>query len=295
MRREESVRRIAQAIATFCIGLWALWPAHGWAAEAPFRVEPANEVERIVRPVRQATITTKDSIATLSFSSSGELTRKVTRTRTDTVDDAAETMLYRYDTQGRKMGEYLADSDGEVVPIRLYAYDSEGLLSAEAAYHMCRTFSTVHVYTYNGSGHVIEDVQFESRRLTRREFQYDEKGQLQDISTHRNGQLLSIARYAYDDTGRVARIVSEQPDGAVVSRLYRYDERENVIVLVETHPRDPAQDKTEVTAYEYDVHGNWTRRTIVRAVNPLDEEGHLLEDPVQVIEREIVYGDRSEQ
>jgi hypothetical protein len=258
-------------------------------------VEPANEVERVVGPVRQATVTTKDSIATLSFSSSGELTRKVTGTRTNAVDDAPETMLYRYDTQGRKIGEYVVDSDGEVVPLRLYAYDSKNQLSAEAAYHMCRTFSTVHVYTYDGSGQLTEDVQFESRRLTRREFQYDEKGRLQHSAMHRNGRLMSVTRYTYDDTGRVARVVSEQPDGPVVSRLYRYDERGNVIVLVETHPDDLTQNKTEVTTYEYDLHGNWTRRTVIRAVNPLDEDGHPFEEPVQVTEREIVYADRREE
>lgn len=295
MRRDESVRRMAQAIAAFSIGLWSLWPAQGWAIEAPFRVEHANEVERVVGPVRQATVTTKDSIATLSFSSTGELSQKVTRTRAAPMDDAPETMLYRYDTQGRKIGEYVVDSDGEVVPLRLYAYNSNNRLSAEAVYHMCRTFSVVHVYAYDGSGQVTEDIQFESRRVTRREFQYDEIGRLRQSTLHRNGRLISVTRYTYDDTGRVATVVSEEQAGAGVSRLYRYDERGNVIVLVETHPDHPTQDKTEVTAYEYDVHGNWTKRTIIRAVNPLDEEGHPFEEPVQVIEREIVYADRSGQ
>ena len=293
MRREESVRRVAQTIAAFSIGLWSLWPVRGWVAEAPFRAESAKEVERVVGPVRQATVTTKDSIATLSFSAIGELTQKVTRIRTDPT--AVETMLYRYDAQGRKIGEYVADSDGEVVPLRLYAYDSEHQLSAEASYHMCRTFSSLHVYAHNGSGQVTEDLQFESRRLTIREFQYDATGRLQHGTMHRNGRLMSVTRYIYDDTGRVATVASQQPDGTVVSRLYRYDEHGNVIVFVETHSGSPAQDKTEITAYQYDVHGNWTRRTIIRAVNPLDEEGHPVEEPVQVTEREIAYADKSGQ
>jgi hypothetical protein len=284
---------MAWMIAAFGIG--SLWPAHGWTSDASFRVGPANEVERVVGPVRQATVTTKDSIATLSFSPAGDLTRKVTRTRANPTDGATETMLYQYDPQGGKIGEYVADSDGEVVPLRLYTYDSEHRLSAEAAYHMCRTFSALHVYTYDGNGRGTEDLQFESRRLTRREFQYDGKGQVEHITVHRNGRLMSVTRYTYDDTGRLVTVASEQPDGADVSRLYRYDERGNVVVFVETHPRDPAQDKTEVTAYEYDLHGNWTRRTIVRPVNPLDEEGHPFEEPVQVTEREIVYADGSGQ
>jgi hypothetical protein len=63
-----------------------------------------------------------------------------------------------------------------------------------------------------------------------------------------------------------------------------------VIVLVRTHPGQPNLDKTAITTYEYDSTGNWTRRTIVRAVNPVDEEGKALEEAVEVTERKIVYG-----
>ena len=77
---------------------------------------------------------------------------------------------------------------------------------------------------------------------------------------HRNGKLMAMTRYTYDDAGRVTTAVSEQPDGSIVRRLYRYDEQGNVIVFIETHPRDSARDKTEITTYEYDQRGNWTRR-----------------------------------
>jgi YD repeat-containing protein len=240
-------------------------------------------------------IATRQSITTLSFSRPGELTHKVIRPRDDPSGAMDETMVYRYDPEGRRIGEYVIDGDGNAVPLQLYAYIGNGQVFAKAAYHLCRTFSSLHLYAYDESARLVMDTEFASRRLTRREFHYDEKGQVGRITTHRNGRLLSKTRYAYDGLGRLATVTSDQPDGGVMSRVYRYDKHGNVLAVVETHPHDPAHDKTEILTYGYDLQGNWTRRTIIRVVNPLDEEGHPLEEPVQVIEREIVYADGSDQ
>jgi YD repeat-containing protein len=294
MNGEQRFCFLRQITAALLIGLWPLaWSAHGWATDRFFPTGE-SELERVIGPVRQATVTTKNSITTLLYSPTGALTRKEVRNRSDSSDDPGETTLYRYDSGGRKVGEYIKDSDGEVIPLRLLAYNDEQRIAAEAAYHMCRTFSSLHMYAYDRKSQLIEDLQFESRRLTRRAFEYDAKGEVDRVITERNGRLMTTTRYTYDDAGRVATAAYEQPDGSVVRRLY-YDERGNVIMLVETHPRDSARDKTEITTYEYDQHGNWTRRTIIRAVNPLDEEGLPIEEPVEVINREIIYADSSAQ
>jgi hypothetical protein len=280
---------LPQITMTLFIGLWPLaWPAHGEAAELSFTTQRGSELEHVRGPVRQMTVTTKDSIVTLRFSSNAVLTEKITRNRADSSHDPDEIIEYRYEEDGRKLGEYLAEPDGEVVPLRLHAYNDRRQLSAEAAYHMCRTFSSLHVYRSDERNRLVEDVQFESRRLTRWEFAYDSKGQVERVVMHRNGKLMAMTRYTYNDAGHVRTAISEQPDGSIVRRLYQYDDHGNVIVFIETHPRDSARDKTEITTYEYDQQGNWTRRTIVRAVNPLD--GLPSEEPVEVAEREIVYG-----
>ncbi len=294
MQRKERIlsRAIITAVLSVC---GAVWAPHGRAVESAFIAERMSEVDRVIGPVRQMTVTTKNSVATLYFSPAGPLLQKVIRNRADESDDLGETTDYRYDEEGRKLGEYLADPDGEVVPLRLYAYNDRHQLSAEAAYHMCRTFSSLHVYRSDQENRIIEEMQFESRRLTKREFQYTENSKIARVTVHRNGRPMSITRYTHDDAGRVATAVSEQPDDSVVRRLYRYDERGNVSILVETHSRDSARDKTEITTYEYDRQDNWTRRTIIRAVNPLDEERIPFEEPVEVVEREIIYADSSTQ
>lgn len=80
------------------------------------------------------------------------------------------------------------------------------------------------------------------------------------------------------------------PDGTVTSSIAStYDERGNLSTRMEQHPGDAAHDQLDILTYEYDGQGNWTRRTLIRAVNPVDEAGQPSEDPVQITEREITY------
>ena len=127
----------------------------------------------------------------------------------------------------------------------------------------CRTFSSLHLYAYDHRNRVIADLEygsFRGRHITRQGVQYHENGQVRQVTIRGNEQIVSIQRYDYDDTGHVAKVVSEQPDGAI-ERItqYRYDERGNVITSVQTHPRPAEPDKTEITTCEYDAAGNWIR------------------------------------
>ena len=254
---------MSRLLAICLIGMWSACSINGAAAEPLFLPHQSNEVELVKGPVRRLIVVTKETIATLSFSRPGELTEKITVHRDDAADAPGETTLYRYNATGyrynatgQRTGEYIVGDEGELVPMRLYAYGDNGQVFANAAYHQCRTFSALHLYIYDGSGRLVRNVEFASRRLTKRDFQYDQQGRIERTATYRNGRLLSLAHYTYDDRGRIATVVSEQPDGAGVDQLYRYDEYGNRVMFVETYRGDSAQDKTEVTTYEYDARGN---------------------------------------
>ena len=95
--------------------------------------------------------------------------------------------------------------------------------------------------------------------------------------------------------GQVASIEWTLPDGTPARRMTStYDERGNLLTRIERHPADAARDQVETIGYEYDALGNWTRRTIIRAVNPVDEEGQPLQDPVEVTERTLAYEQSSQ-
>ena len=124
-------------------------PGPGWALEDGSIWERRHEPEHASGSVRHMTIGTKETLQTLTFSRQGNVTEKTTRNRTDLSATVEERMLYRYDPAGKMTGEFVADSDVEWVPLRLYLYDHEGRLAAEAAYHLCRTFSALHLYQYD--------------------------------------------------------------------------------------------------------------------------------------------------
>jgi len=272
-----------------CLSLWLLWPVGLPAFESP-PASGQDPVEQASGPVREMHVSTRDSLITLSFAPTGAVQEKVTRDRANPSDDRAERIVYRYYHSGKIAGAFFHDADGEVVPLRLYAYD-KGRLAAEASYHQCRTFSSLHLYTYDdASRRLIEDLQYESRRLWRRTFHYD-GGRLDHVRTVRNGTLFSDTSYRYDETGRVLTVLEHRPgDGErTVTTLYRYDDRGHPIVVMQRDSGDPSQDKIDVMAYEYDRQGNWIRHTLIRAVAPVDEQGQPVDQPVEVIERDIRY------
>ncbi len=277
-----------------CMGF--LWPVSGWAVEVVPLFDSQNDDERVIGPVRQLTLTTKASVVTHQFDENGRLVETATRSRTDPAQEGVEKVLYRYNSGGERMGEFAVDSEGEAIPVRLSAFDSNGRRTAEARYHLCRTFSSLDLYTYDEAGRLAVELRFESRRLSKREFQYGEDGTLQRVRTHRNGRLLGTTHYHYDEAGHVANTVFKLPDETLsATALFRYDQQGNLMTVVQTHPHNPALDKTEITSFEYDATGNWIRRTIIRAVNPLDEDGQPFEDDVEITERTIVYADGSAQ
>lgn len=173
---------MSRLLAICLIGMWSACSINGAAAEPLFLPHQSNEVELVKGPVRRLIVVTKETIATLSFSRPGELTEKITVHRDDAADAPGETTLYRYNATGyrynatgQRTGEYIVGDEGELVPMRLYAYGDNGQVFANAAYHQCRTFSALHLYIYDGSGRLVRNVEFASRRLTKRDFQYDQQ------------------------------------------------------------------------------------------------------------------------
>jgi hypothetical protein len=251
--------------------------------------ERPPELEGATGPIRRVTIGTKAAEQTLTLSSEGLLLEKVTRPRSDP-SSGEERVAYRYDSAGKLVGEWVHDADDEWIPLRLYAYDPHGRLAGEAAYHLCRTFSALHLYAYDEADRLVEHRRFESRRLSRRELRYGPNGRLESLLIYRNGRLSERADYQSNERGQVVSIEWASADGSPTRRIsMTYDDRGNLFTRVERHPSDAARDRVEIFSYEYDDLGNWTRRTVIRAVNPVDDEGQPFEDPVEVTERTMVY------
>jgi YD repeat-containing protein len=155
------------------------------------------------------------------------------------------------------------DQDGASYVSKRYAYDATGHQRAEAAYHMCGTFSLLHIFSYDGDGRPKEQLTYQFRSLGRRIYDYDDQGRLNAVHLYKNGVLQSTTQYRYDDHGRMSEqfeMTAHRTPGNKTT--YAYDELGRLMREQFTSSVDPSLSAT--ATYEYDEQGNWTRKTTRR-------------------------------
>ena len=240
--------------------------------------------------VRQVTTTSGGSTTTRTYDRGGALLETISRLAPsgDEPDAREQTRRfeYVYDARQQRVREMSQDQDGPPYLSRRYAYDVEGRQRAEAAYHMCGTFSSLHVSTYDRDGRLHEDILYQFRSLARRVYEYDGQGHPSTILSSKNGRLQSTLHYRYDEQGRVSEQAESMPDGTPGGKTaYEYDEQGQLVAEYFTNGLDPALNAKSM--YEYDPQGNWTRKTTRRvggnqADSPSDK-------PLERTERTILY------
>jgi hypothetical protein len=100
-----------------------------------------------------------------------------------------------------------------------------------------------------------------------------------------DGSFVGHVMYAYDAGGRIVRTDSFGPDGKATGFItYTRDANENVVRQVFHFGLSP--DLTESFTYEFDTHGNWTKR-LESANDP--ENDALTIRPIGILFRTITY------
>ncbi|ULA65969.1 MAG: hypothetical protein LZF62_40009 [Nitrospira sp.] len=258
-------------------------------------VEPLDRVrDGFVGSVK--TVMSKSGAITTvkNYDPSGALTKIQTHRAPPTdqpeIGPSLEETVYKYDALGNLTSEIIEDDTIGQYPSKLYAYDKGGTRVAEAAYNVCGTFSSLHIYEHDDKERLRQALLYKSRSLTRTVLDYDEQGRLIKRRLYQNGVFKSITQYAYDLNHHVAEQITYLPNGALYSDTrYAYDDRGNTVVEECRHPTLPSLDSKEISTYEYDSVGNWTKRTIHREIVPIDEDGKPVSESMEVIERSITY------
>jgi YD repeat-containing protein len=244
--------------------------------------------EGLAGRVRQITTTTGGTATIRRYDPDGALTETVSRLAPAADEpDAQEQVrkfLYIYDAQNQRLREMSQDQDGPPYVSRRYAYDAGGRQRAEAAYHMCGTFSSLHVFSYEGDGRLLEQLTYQFRSLGKRVYEYDSQGHLTTLRLYKNGVLQSTTHYRYDDKGRLTDQTEVNPDGTAGNNTaYEYDENGRLKSEQFTNLVHPSLDA--VATYEYDREGNWTTKTTRRKGSSQDSG----KEQVEVTERMIEY------
>jgi len=260
-----------------------------------FPVQPVDrEREGLLGPVSRIVAKTGPTMTIKTFDRAGILieaeNRRTPPSDQPEVGDSVEKLVYTHDSKGNRTGEMIVERDGEKYPSRRYAYDGAGNTIAEAAYHMCGTFSSLHIYTHDVHGRVQEDLAYQYRFIVRHVYRHDDRGRTVKELLYRNGTLQSTVESAYDQGGRLAEERAYLPDGALSRKaMYQYDDRGNRTGEEVIHPTHTSLNSKEVSAYEYDSTGNWIRRTTRRLIIPVDDDGMPLSEPIEITERSMTY------
>ena len=124
------------------------------------------------------------------------------------------------------------------------------------------------------------------RYQTRFDFKYDEQKRLIEHSWfHSNGEL--SLRYVYKYTGNQLEEMVYSEDGSLNQRsVSLLDAKGNEIERTSFDPRDGAPGAKHSYVYEFDTHGNWTKRTTSKVMT---KDGRSQPEPLYVDFRTITY------
>ncbi|HST53316.1 MAG TPA: hypothetical protein VLJ61_14995 [Pyrinomonadaceae bacterium] len=218
----------------------------------------------------------------------------------DSDGSPASRFIYKYDGKGNKTDEEFYSWNGYRTGKLSYAYDDNGHLLTETSYERDDAVSWQNVNTYDAQGNKAESAQYQHGTLRYKFlYKYDAKGRVREEETmefnapsnmhvshapepgkvvtvyddekgtktvtyyDERGVFKNKAAYSTDGRGNDAGVRMFNADGSQKdSEIYWYEE--GTLKLQRKLSGTPS------IKYEYDSHGNWTRKTYL--IQPADSE-----------------------
>lgn len=214
----------------------------------------------------------------------------------DSDGSPAGRFTYKYDAAGRLLEDGYYYHTGKFGGRTVYDYDAEGRRAAQTSYDADGNASWRAVWTYGGRGETVEELRHVGGKLKYKILsRLDARGRVSEVETVEFNAVpgLHISHapepgrvvYTYDDRERTKEVATYGPDGSLKSRVvYAYDEKGGEVGRRE-FKADGSPQPTELHFYddintpgspfrgtlaggslvefEYDAHGNWTRKTFL--------------------------------
>lgn len=292
-----SLTRTARAL-TLAVGVTLLVTANA-------QTKSDIEQDRLAGPVQTvktevAEFTAKDGksvegprmpVQTLTYDARGNRMKRIDFNRDGSV---AQTLVYKYDTEGRSTGYedympglstarkhiYVLDQNGKRAEYKilqptgsaadekyLYKYDANGNRVAEELYHKTSLISR-NENTYDDRGRLISQVIYNPDGSTSARIKNSIGPDGKPIErTRYDGDLRTYrVRYTYDNKGRLLEletvgsyVETDGAEGYITGKVvYVYKGKDQP---KETLVFNPDGSLREKIAVDYDSRGNWTRRT----------------------------------
>jgi hypothetical protein len=202
---------------------------------------------------------------------------------------------YKYDAKGNEIEYRWYSHTGLLGGVTASTYDESGNQTGQIAYRADDSIIWRNSSIFNGARNRIEQIRYEGDTLRYKIIsRYDEKKRVLEEDTMEFNASPNVIRgshapvpgkviYTYDDEKRTKEVASYNPDGSLKERIvYTYDDKWNQIGRA-AFESDGTPNYTELQFYEdindagsrflgklsgksqvefeYDSHGNWTRKT----------------------------------
>ena len=274
---------------------------HSTGAQEKSDREKAN-LRGPVRSVRSTTIDYKDAtlkvslgtkeLDTITYDEKGNQLEHV-------VDEffglPSSKEVRKYDGNGNLVESVWSDAEG-VTGRRVHTY-ANGKLMRIVSYNPDNTIEMMEINSYRKDGLLLETkIVLGKRPDGKMIYKYDARGNLSEVAYYANSGARSIAvtgpclgvhrvTYTYNEQRYPTKIVYHEPDGRVRQTLqYSYDTKG----LVTAHYLEYYEAKqTFAYSYEFDSHGNWTRKTTTKDLGNKDFPD--ASKSISVTSREISY------
>jgi antitoxin component YwqK of YwqJK toxin-antitoxin module len=216
--------------------------------------------------------------------------------------DISESTLHNHDGSIASKTSYSYDGNGN--PLTRLQYDASNELAEKGVYSYDPAGSLWELSLYSADGNLVGKISFDpaggiDKPLRSTRFNpdgsvqrasgcvYDSSGNLIEKSYHKEGGSLDHKiSYRYDSEGNLIEHSWYEADGSLFRRhLVTYDGKGN---LTEETIRDVKRnvEETYTYAYEFDSHGNWIKKTVLKVQT---EDQSSFHTPVYVIYRTLAY------
>jgi len=193
---------------------------------------------------------------------------------------------YKYDSKGNKLEDSFTSWTGGRIGRTSYTYDADGHVLTHTDYDADGAVSWKTIDSYDAAGRRVEWEQYQEQVLRYKKlFRYDHKGRIAEEETfvfdvsravNSHGPEPGKVVYTYNDKRHSTEIATYDPAGALKLReVHTYDKHDNQVGR-ELFNADGSARPTEVaffdekravklsgkshTQFQYDSHGNWTKK-----------------------------------
>lgn len=212
---------------------------------------------------------------------------------------------YRYDQSGNKTEEQVYYHTGASGGRTVHKYDDAGRETETIAYNGDGAVTWKQNIKYDNEGRRTEWIQYRGEILKYRTLtKYDDQGRTRKQETLEfnatPGYIVSHdptpgkITYSYDDERRTKEVITYDADGVLKGKvIYFYDERRNEIKRLEFDADGSPKDEEirwydnqkllrsfrgkNSARFEYDSHGNWTKKTYFLAADSKEAEAYSAE------------------